>query len=58
MSMNNDKTIEIIKAVGSLGFTVIEVKQENHDGYAEIVKNNGRGTTGTILVRMVPENKD
>jgi len=56
--VSNERLVEVIKAMGGLGFTVVEVKQENYDGTAGIVKDNGRGTTGTVFVRMVPENKD
>ena len=52
--MNNEQTSQIIKAMGDLGFTVVELKQELFDGSAGVVKSNGRGTTGTIVIRMVP----
>jgi len=52
--MGNDKLEEIVKAIGKIGFTVIEVKQETKDGTPGIVESNGRGATGTVLIRMVP----
>ena len=50
--MGNEKSIEIVKALNELNFTVVELKEE-----LESVDNNGCVTTrgGTILLRMVPQ---
>jgi hypothetical protein len=48
--MNNDQTISLIKGLGKMGFTVVEVRQQQLDGSPV----DQREATGIITVRLVP----
>jgi hypothetical protein len=52
--MSNKEIITLIEAINGMGFSVVELKQERCNGCPGIVEDNGRGATGTILVRIAP----
>jgi hypothetical protein len=56
--MSNKEIITLVETINRMGFAVIELRQEQHDGRPSIVEDNGRGAIGTILVRIVPMPKN
>jgi hypothetical protein len=51
--MTNEQTVSLIKGLGKMGFTVVEVKQERLDGSPV----DRAEAAGTIAVRLVPQSQ-
>jgi hypothetical protein len=52
--MSNEELTTFIAVINGMGFNVIEFKQERYNGSPGIVEDNGRGATGTVLIRIAP----
>jgi hypothetical protein len=50
--MNNDEMIALIKRVGKMGFTVVEVKRERRGGL--FAPSNSGEATEILVVRLLP----
>jgi hypothetical protein len=51
--MTNEQVISLIKGLGKMGFTVVEVRQQQLDGSPV----DRAEATGTIAVRLVPQSQ-
>jgi hypothetical protein len=53
--MNNDEMIALIKVVGKMGFTVVEVKRERRGGFFAL--GNSGEAIEILVVRLLPVSK-